>query len=119
MRISDWSSDVCSSDLVDLAFDADDTRFWHVDQRGQGAQQVRRRDPERKQLLDGRGVIERRLRQINQPVGERNLKHAIIGEHRLLADGIEFIQVHRARRWATSAGSAAGETKKGNGYIRG
>src|SRR3546814_21175865 len=105
MRISDWSSDVCSSDLdtvaqredilaiehdlplgrvgervpleillrgqdrvvdeivgdlgyevgrrgcerqpadridVDLAFGADDTRFWHVDQRGQGAQQIGR-----------------------------------------------------------------------------
>src|SRR3546814_4749637 len=53
---------------VDLAFGADDTRFWHVDQRGQGAQQVRRRDPARKQLLVGIVVIERRPRQIDQPV---------------------------------------------------
>src|SRR3546814_4099575 len=77
MRISDWSSDVCSSDLIDRL----DRLFQHFDQ---GRHLVARRAEYRRSLLCG----QRRPLSLRQPqrCGDDHEHHVLAGEPRRVQD---------------------------------
>src|SRR3546814_2447480 len=81
MRISDWSSDVCSSDLYDLRERPDDTPFWGLPQD--------RGNPEEHALISDQ------IRQIELALSLMPLKTRIALEmHRFGGYRMEEIAIH-------------------------
>src|SRR3546814_5855562 len=77
MRISDWSSDVCSSDLVLLALVFGYVRLEKSRaQRGRERQRQQRREPDRDDQRDGKLSIDSAGR-----TGEKGHRHERSEEH--------------------------------------
>src|SRR3546814_15089080 len=96
MRISDWSSDVCSSDLV--AEDGRVVGLWLVDQQNRGVEQfggVVRRDRGRHAHRDAGGAVRQ---QVGEGTGEQLgfLVLAIVGRAEI--GGVLVEPVHQVDR---------------------
>src|SRR3546814_17474713 len=84
MRISDWSSDVCSSDLAELALAAAQVDVREAPRHGMAAQAPEFRH--RGQQLAGVGVLRRR----EQPVGRRLLDRKSVVEGKSVAVRVDL-----------------------------